>query len=256
MKPSVRPSDQSLRVAIYARVSTDLQNPRSVPDQVALCQRWVERQGWPPVPPKDVFSDEAVSGSTTDRTNYQRLLRDIAGSDGHPAYNLVVTEDLSRLTREMLETSRLIQMAPIWDLRIVGVSDGQDTAMPGSKYAMAYRGISNAQFLDDLHARIRRGLGGRFDSAFHAGGSIYGFRSTPVPDSSGRLDRFGNPILAGHKLEVRPDQATTVMRDDRDAGRCNLINLMISFRLPYRSAQKQVPITSPDGFQQPAGIRP
>jgi DNA invertase Pin-like site-specific DNA recombinase len=217
MKPSVRPSDQPPKTAIYARVSTDLQNPRSVPDQVALCQRWLERQGWPPARPEAIYSDEAISGGTTHRSSYQRLLSEIAGSDGRPAFDLIVVEDLSRLTRELLETSRLIQMAPIWSLRIVGVSDAQDTAMPGSKYAMAYKGIGNAQFLDDLHARIRRGLGGRFDDAFHAGGSIYGYKSTPVPHPSGRVDRWGNPQLSGHKLEVRPDQAATVKRIFQEA---------------------------------------
>jgi site-specific DNA recombinase len=207
-----RASPGSVRVAIYSRYSTDSQNPRSVSDQVKLCQRWVERQGWPPVPPEAIYSDEAISGGTTHRSSYQRLLSEIAGSDGRPAYNVIVVEDLSRLTREMLETSRIIQMAPLWSLRIVGVSDGQDTAMPGSKYAMAYKGISNEQFLDDLHDKIRRGLSGRFEDGYHAGGSAFGFRTVPVLHPSGKVDRWGRPQLSGHRLEPHPEQAPVIRR--------------------------------------------
>jgi DNA invertase Pin-like site-specific DNA recombinase len=93
------------RAAIYSRYSTDSQNPRSVADQVRLCQRWLERQGWPPVPPEAVYADEAQSGSTTiKREGYRRLLATIASSDGHPAFDLVLVEDLSRLMRDGLET--------------------------------------------------------------------------------------------------------------------------------------------------------
>ena len=50
------------RAAIYCRFSSEMQNPRSVVDQVKLCQRYAERQGWPPIPPEAIFVDEQLSG--------------------------------------------------------------------------------------------------------------------------------------------------------------------------------------------------
>jgi hypothetical protein len=35
------------RAAIYARVSTDRQNKRSIDDRIALCRTHTARQGWP-----------------------------------------------------------------------------------------------------------------------------------------------------------------------------------------------------------------
>ena len=35
-----------LRVAIYARYSTDLQNPNSVRDQIASCRALTQAEGW------------------------------------------------------------------------------------------------------------------------------------------------------------------------------------------------------------------
>jgi hypothetical protein len=105
-----------------------------------------------------------------------------------------------------------MRMAPIWGVRVVGISDGTDTARPGGKNEAARKGITNEEFLDDLHARIRRGLGGRFEDGFRPGGSCYGFRTIPVPHPSGKVDRWGRLQLSGHRLEPHPEQAPVIRR--------------------------------------------
>ena len=52
------------RVAIYARYSTDLQNPNSVRDQIASCRELAKRKGWRVVAE---YADEAMSGTRSDR---------------------------------------------------------------------------------------------------------------------------------------------------------------------------------------------
>ncbi len=196
------------RVAAYCRYSIDAQNPRSVADQLKLCQRYAERQGWPPIQPESVFADEAASGSSSHRTSYQKLLAVIAGSNGRPPYDVILIENFDRLARDMIEMSRLVRMAPIWGLRIVDVSDNQDITDDGA----LYKGIGNQRFLKDLHRKIRRGLAGRFEDGFHAGGSTFGYRSVPVAHPSGRVDRFGRPLLLGYRLEPWPEEAEVVKR--------------------------------------------
>jgi DNA invertase Pin-like site-specific DNA recombinase len=51
----------SLRAAIYARYSSDQQSAASIPDQIRLCRRLAEEQGWQVV---EAFADEAMSGAT------------------------------------------------------------------------------------------------------------------------------------------------------------------------------------------------
>lgn len=196
------------RVAAYCRYSDEGQNPRSVVDQLKVCRRFAERMGWPAIRPDDVFRDEAISGGTVQRTEYQRLLAAIAGSNGRPPFDVVLIEDFSRLMRDLEETGRLQKMAPIWGVRVINVSSGRDI----TDVAAAYEGISNEQYLKDLHRRIRRGLGGRFEDGFHAGGSVFGYTSVPVPHPSGRLDRFGKPMLLGRRLEPDPAEAAVVRR--------------------------------------------
>ena len=59
------------RVALYARYSTDLQNPMSVEDQFRQAERYARQQGWTIV---ERFSDSAVSGTAArTRPDFTRL---------------------------------------------------------------------------------------------------------------------------------------------------------------------------------------
>ena len=50
-----------IRAAIYARFSTDLQNERSIDDQIALCRSYAQRERLEVV---RVFEDRARSGGS------------------------------------------------------------------------------------------------------------------------------------------------------------------------------------------------
>lgn len=64
-----------IKVAIYARVSTDMQKEEELPiqGQIDECQKYAESRGWQIV---SVYKDEGYSGSNTDRPDFQRLLVD------------------------------------------------------------------------------------------------------------------------------------------------------------------------------------
>ncbi|WP_090849166.1 recombinase family protein [Paracoccus alkenifer] len=60
--------------ALYARYSSDLQNPCSVDDQLNLCREYAARQGWTVV---SCYHDEAVSGAAIrGRNGAIRMLED------------------------------------------------------------------------------------------------------------------------------------------------------------------------------------
>src|SRR5215468_12694423 len=54
-------TDKPRRAAIYARFSSDLQDARSVMDQIELCVDHARRQHWVVA---QVYTDEAISGAT------------------------------------------------------------------------------------------------------------------------------------------------------------------------------------------------
>ena len=62
-----------MRVAIYARFSSDLQDVRSIADQIALAREHAARQGWHVAAE---FTDAAISGaSMLNRPGLRDLMR-------------------------------------------------------------------------------------------------------------------------------------------------------------------------------------
>lgn len=59
-----------MRVAIYARYSSDKQRQASIEDQVRLCVDRAEREGWKIV---QHYTDHAISGASLMRPGIQAL---------------------------------------------------------------------------------------------------------------------------------------------------------------------------------------
>ncbi len=82
-----------MRAGIYARFSSDLQDNRSITDQVSLARKYAETRGFKTA---GVYEDAAISGaSVVNRPGLQRLL----GDAGAGKLDVLVTESLDRLSR-------------------------------------------------------------------------------------------------------------------------------------------------------------
>jgi DNA invertase Pin-like site-specific DNA recombinase len=72
----------------------------SIEDQVRICRAEIERHGWEVV---QACSDHAISGASTLRPGYQKLLEDARNG----AFDLVVAEGLDRLSRDLADVATL-----------------------------------------------------------------------------------------------------------------------------------------------------
>lgn len=79
---------------IYARYSTDNQNPDSIDVQVSAGLKWCEQNG---IPVLGIFSDEAVSGMKDSRPDYDRMMFKLENGGA----DTVVIYDQSRMFRKM-----------------------------------------------------------------------------------------------------------------------------------------------------------
>ncbi len=89
-----------MRAAIYARYSSDNQREASIEDQIRVCRERIEREGWSLV---EVYADAAVSGATTLRPGYQKMLEDARNG----GFDVVVAEALDRLSRDQEDVAGL-----------------------------------------------------------------------------------------------------------------------------------------------------
>ncbi|ARN83497.1 recombinase family protein [Methylocystis bryophila] len=163
------------RAAIYARFSTELQNERSIEDQVAVCRNYAERNDLEVV---GVFHDRARSGASIyGRDGLLRLLE--AARDG--AFDVIVVEALDRLSRDQED------LAGIWKrLNFVGVELRAVHEGTADQIQIGVRGLLASLFLTDLAHKVRRGMQGVVRDGRHAGGRAYGYR--PVAGKPGELE--------------------------------------------------------------------
>src|SRR5690242_12756850 len=87
-----------MRAVIYARYSSDLQREASIEDQVEVCQRYAQAQGWRAM---GMYSDAALSGASRFRPGFQKLLADA----GKRQFEVVICEAVDGLGRRLSDTA-------------------------------------------------------------------------------------------------------------------------------------------------------
>ncbi len=186
----------TLRAAIYARFSTDMQSDASIEDQIRSCRDYAERQGMEVV---ETYSDRAISGASLMRSGVQKLMRDARGGE----FDVVISEGLDRLSRNQADIAQIHQSLAFADVMIETVAEGVISEMH-----IGLKGTMNALFLKDLAQKTHRGLKGRALSGKSAGGITYGYRAVT------RLDDKGEPVRGERVIE--PREAEVVRRIFRD----------------------------------------
>jgi DNA invertase Pin-like site-specific DNA recombinase len=173
----------------YLRFSDENSNPRSL-DQQLLNVLNRSRQEGVFVPWCYVLADAAVSGTLTCRTGYT-LAKTLVERRDEFGVSWFLIDDLSRLSRNTIESLRHGELAEATGVRVVSASDGYDSANPQSSLLLPVLGSMNEAFVTQLKAKVKRGM----DDAFRRGDNIQppgvGYRMVAVtnPDGSQRAER-------------------------------------------------------------------
>src|SRR5204862_7217732 len=153
-----------MKVAIYARYSSDNQRDASIADQLRICRTFAQRQGWTIA---DEYSDHAVSGATLLRPGFQALMRDALNR----RFDVVLAESLDRFSRDQEDTAGLFKRLTFAGVNIVTMTEGDITHLH-----IGLKGTMNARFLRELGDKPRRGLRGRIELGKAGGGVSFGYR--------------------------------------------------------------------------------
>src|SRR5713226_10699996 len=104
---------------IYARYSSYLQRQTSIEDQIRKCREFGDAQGWVPV--KDcIYTDEAISGGSTERPGLQRMLH--AALAPHPPFDVILVDDTSRMSRSLSDAVQLFDRLRFAGMRVIAVA--------------------------------------------------------------------------------------------------------------------------------------
>ncbi len=191
---------KGLRVGIYARYSTELQNPSSTDDQIRnLREKLIETRGG--TFRKDlVFADAAMKGSWSDRPEFTRMVA--MATKKPPELDVIVAEHTDRLGRDAADLHLLYRSLEFSGVRLITLS-GVDTLAPQSHLTFALETIMASAYPKELSTKTRRGLEGRALAGYATGGLPYGYRGKKVTGDDGKQRTH---------IEIDPERAKVVRR--------------------------------------------
>ena len=180
-----------MKVAIYARYSSENQRDASIADQFRICREFAQRQGWHIAAE---YSDHAVSGATIMRPGFQAMMREAL----QKKVDIVMAEALDRFSRDQEDTAGLFKRLTFAGVNIVTLAEGDITHLH-----IGLKGAMNALFLKELAEKTRRGQRGRIELGKAGGGVSLGYRI---------VRRLENGVVSTGEREIAPDEAAIVRR--------------------------------------------
>ena len=173
-----------MRVALYARYSSDNQREASIEDQFRICREQAKREKWKVV---GTYKDAGISGASMIlRPGIQSLLQDAQAGQ----FDMVLAEALDRISRDQADVATFYKHLKFADVPIVTLAEGEI-----SELHVGLKGTMNALFLKDLAAKTHRGLRGRVEEGKSGGGLCYGYKVVK------QLDARGDPIRGNREID-------------------------------------------------------
>ena len=182
-----------IKVAIYARYSSDLQRESSIKDQVHMATQHAKREGWQVV---KVYGDHAISGSSMNRPELHMMLQDAAAGQ----FDMVLTEGLDRISRDQEHVAGIYKKLKFAGVQIHSLGEGGII----NELHIGLKGTMNQMFLKDLAQKVKRGITGQVLKGKHTGNKPYGY------DIVRRFNEAGE-VVRGERV-INPEEAKIVTR--------------------------------------------
>lgn len=171
--------------AAYARQSGgNGQKETSLEDQFRRCKAVAEREGLA-LEPKFMFADDGITGKAeglAKRKEYRRLVDAIEARE----CAVVITDEISRLTRDFQEGGRLMKYADELGVRFI-THDGIDTLQSGWKPLWMVKLMAATMEVESTAERVTRGMVGQLERGYQIAQTPFGYRAAPEVTSSGKV---------------------------------------------------------------------
>ncbi len=174
--------------ALYLRLSKDDEKKdkysESIKNQRSLLEGYASQEN---LNIFDVYIDDGYSGTSTKRPDLNRMLEDISNKK----VNMVITKDLSRLSRNHIDTGYLLEnFFPEKNVRYIALTDGYDTETDGytSELAM-FKGMFNDLYARDISRKITSIKRDKQKKGLFIGGKApYGYKKSPTDKNTLIID--------------------------------------------------------------------
>ena len=189
------------KAALYARYSSDMQNPRSANEQLEKLREFAKIKEWEVV---EKYKDEAISGrSIVGREGFIRMIKDSETGK----FDLVLVEDLSRFSRDFFEGLLHLKVLKDHNVKIADTLKGViDLNSFEGQILIGIDMASNQRESFKTGERVYRGQKEQALKGYSTGGfPPYGYKRKP--DYSDELDKDGQQVRRGVRWEIDEKEA-------------------------------------------------
>jgi DNA invertase Pin-like site-specific DNA recombinase len=218
------------RAAIYARVSTTRQAERdlSLPDQIAQCRAYCERQEWELV---EVFCEPGASALDDDRAVFQEMIYKATRPDRQFAF--VVVHSLSRFSRDALHSELYVRKLRKAGVELVSITQTVSSDPSGQMFRKLLNVFDEHQSRENAK-HVHRAMCENARQGFWNGSRPpYGYR-TKIAERRGAKDKKVLIVDEEEASVVREIFALAAGREGRPLG-----VKAIACRLTERSAKRR-----------------
>lgn len=202
-----------LVIAVYLRVSTSKQETKA--QQVAV-SKWCAQQQYPKAKIIE-FVDQAVSGTTTDRPAFRRMMQAVENG----TVQKIITFEVSRLSRDVVDM--LVIMKTLTKHKVVVEVPGQGIqpfASALDQLNAAIKGFQGHQETENVSRRTKAGLAAARARGVRLGAppgnkNRRGKRKVHDPEFLDRLCRLSNKLTCAEVAMELGVSAATVSRLQR-----------------------------------------
>ena len=189
---------RTARAAIYVRVSTSRQAERdlSLPDQIAQCRAYCERQAWEVA---EIFTEPGASALDEDRPVFQEMIYTATRSD-HP-FDFVVVHSVSRFSRDALHSELYVRKLRKAGVELVSITQSVTPDASGEMFRKRLNVFDEHQSRENAKHMHRAMLENARQGFWNGSRAPFGY-NTEVAERRGDKDK--------KVLVVNEDEARTV----------------------------------------------
>lgn len=197
----------TVRAAIYARYSSELQRPTSIEDQIRKCRQAAEQNGWV-VLAEHIRSDSEISGATlAPRAGLLSLISEVKKRPR--PFDVIVIDDTSRFGRNLTDVLLVSDLIKCHDAFLYFVSQGLNSKDKNFRLLLIMNGMIDEQYLAGISEKVHRGQEGRVLNGLLPAGRCYGYRNVPIEDHS-RRGEYGRAAVIGVQQEIVEEEAMVI----------------------------------------------
>ena len=202
-----------IKVAGYCRVSTDKEDQaNSYVSQQRFFREYIERH--PDWELHEIYADEGITGtSTKKRTQFNRMMNDAYNN----AFKLIMTKEVSRFSRNILDTITYTRELKALGIGVLFMSDGFSSLDPDAELRLSIMGSIAQEESRRTSARVKWGQTRQMERGVVFGTSMLGY---DVAQGKMSVNPQGAEIIKQifHKYGIEKKGISVIARELREAG--------------------------------------